>query len=229
MENQINFITMFKIDIGKIIKKMQNCRKNSNPTAVESFVELNKKRNPFKVLISTIISLRTKDEVTYKSSKNLFKLGSTPETISKLSINKIQEAIYPCGFFRNKSKTIKEISKNILNNHHGKTPDSIDELLKFKGVGRKTANLVIILGYNKLGICVDTHVHRIFNRIGYIKTKTPNETELALRNKLPLKFWLLINSLLVFYGQKICRPISPYCSVCAINLNCKKVGVTKSR
>ena len=208
---------------------MQNCRKHSNSTAVESFVKLNKKRNPFKVLISTIISLRTKDEVTYKSSKNLFKLGSTPKTISKLSIDEIRKAIYPCGFFRNKSKIIKEMSKNIVKNHHGKVPDSLDGLLKFKGVGRKTANLVMILGYNKPGICVDTHVHRIFNRIGYIKTKTPNESEFALRNKLPLKFWLPINSLLVFYGQKICRPISPHCSRCVINLNCRRVGVSKSR
>lgn len=220
---------MAKFDIAKIIKKMQNCKKNSNPTAVESFIELNKKRNPFKVLISTIISLRTKDEVTYQSSKNLFKLASTPKTISNLSISQIQKAIYPCGFFRNKSKTIKEISKNILNDHNGTTPDSINKLLKFKGVGRKTANLVMILGYNKPGICVDTHVHRIFNRIGYVKTKTPNETEFVLRNKLPLKFWLPINSLLVFYGQKVCRPISPYCSKCAINLYCRQVGVDKSR
>ena len=173
--------------------------------------------------------MRTKDEVTYQSSKNLFKLASTPKTISNLSISQIQKAIYPCGFFRNKSKTIKEISKNILNDHNGTTPDSINKLLKFKGVGRKTANLVMILGYNKPGICVDTHVHRIFNRIGYVKTKTPNETEFVLRNKLPLKFWLPINSLLVFYGQKVCRPISPYCSKCAINLYCRQVGVDKSR
>tara|TARA_B100001971_G_C18250864_1_gene578091 strand:+ start:532 stop:1194 length:663 start_codon:yes stop_codon:yes gene_type:complete len=220
---------MSKIDIEKIITKMQITRKDTEPTAVESFIELNKKRNPFKILISTIISLRTKDEVTYESSKRLFKLGSTPRAISKLPTHKIQTAIYPCGFFRNKAKTIKEVSKKILYDYNGKTPNSIQELLKFKGVGRKTANLVVILGYNKPGICVDTHVHRIFNRIGYVQTQTPNQTEFELRKKLPLKFWLPINSLLVFYGQKICRPISPICSRCSVNNLCKKVGVHRKR
>ena len=128
-----------------------------------------------------------------------------------------------------KTKIINNISKRILNEYNGKTPDSIDELLKFKGVGRKTANLVIILGYNKLGICVDTHVHRIFNRIGYVDTKSPDETENELRKKLPRKYWMPINSLFVFYGQKICKPISPYCSKCTINEDCKKKGVTTKR
>jgi endonuclease-3 len=220
---------MSKTDIEKIITKMQLARKNAEPTAVESFIELNKKRDPFKILISTIISLRTKDEVTYESSKRLFKLGSTPYAISKLSTHKIQTAIYPCGFFRNKAKTIKEISRKILYDYDGQTPSSIQELLKFKGVGRKTANLVVILGYNKPGICVDTHVHRIFNRIGYVQTQTPNQTEFELRNKLPSKFWSAINSLLVFYGQKVCRPISPICSECSVSDLCKKIGVHKKR
>jgi|TARA_B100000686_G_scaffold100095_1_gene107339 endonuclease-3 len=229
LENLITFNSMKIFEIGKIIRKIQECRQNSSPTAVESFIELNKKRNPFKVLISTIISLRTKDEVTYKASKALFKLASTPQRMSLLTLKQIQNAIYPCGFYKNKSKIINNISKRILNEYNGKTPDSIDELLKFKGVGRKTANLVIILGYNKLGICVDTHVHRIFNRIGYVDTKSPDETENELRKKLPKKYWMPINSLFVFYGQKICKPISPYCSKCTINEDCKKKGVTTKR
>ena len=220
---------MKPIQIGKIINKMQEARKVSLPTAVESFISLNKKRDPFKVLISTIISLRTKDEVTYKASKNLFNLASTPETIASLSTNKIEKAIFPCGFYKRKAKTIKDISTKLIADYASITPDTIDELLKFKGVGRKTANLVLTLGFNKPAICVDTHVHRIFNRIGYVKTNKPDDTEFALRAKLPKKYWIPINSLLVFYGQSICRPVSPLCSKCTIENLCMRNGVSKNR
>lgn len=217
------------MDIEKIVKIMEKERKVSEPTAVESFIDINKSRNPFKVLISTIISLRTKDEVTALSSKALFKLADTPSSMSKMTIKKIEKAIYPCGFFRNKAKTIREISKEIVKEYAGEVPDSIEELVKFKGVGRKTANLVLTLGFDKPAICVDIHVHRIFNRLGYVKTKNPDETEMKLRDKLPLKLWKRINSLLVFYGQKICRPVSPFCTDCKLTKLCKKNNVLSYR
>ena len=217
------------MDIEKIVKIMEKERKVSEPTAVESFIDLNKSRNPFKVLISTIISLRTKDEVTAVSSKTLFNLADTPKMMSKMTTRKIEKAIYPCGFFRNKAKTIREISKKIVEDYAGEVPDSIEELVEFKGVGRKTANLVLTLGFDKPAICVDIHVHRIFNRLGYVKTKNPDETEMKLREKLPLKLWKRINSLLVFYGQKVCRPVSPFCTECRLTKLCKKNNVLSYR
>ncbi|MBI5749205.1 MAG: endonuclease III [Nitrospinae bacterium] len=187
------------------------------------------KKIPFKVLISCILSLRTKDETTSAASQRLFKLANTPEKMIRLTKREIEKTIYPVGFYRIKAGNILSICHDLINKYDSKVPDTIDELLKFKGVGRKTANLVVTLGYKKAGICVDTHVHRITNRWGYVKTKTPEETEFALREKLPKKYWLIINDLLVTYGQNLCKPISPYCSICRINKFCKRVGVNKSR
>lgn len=186
-------------------------------------------RDPFKILISCILSLRTQDRTTGKASERLFRLASRPEEMASLSIEEIERAIYPVGFYRVKAKRIKELSETIVERYNSRVPDSIDELLKLKGVGRKTANLVITLGYNKPGICVDTHVHRITNRIGIVKTRTPEETERALREKLPERYWIELNGLLVAFGQGICRPISPLCSICSINKYCRKIGVTKHR
>lgn len=188
-------------------------------------VESEKKRDPFRVLISTIISLRTKDSTTAEASKKLFKLANTPEDMLALEKAEIENAIYPAGFYRVKAGNIKEICKILVEQYGGRVPDDIDELMKLKGVGRKTANLVITLGYNKPGICVDTHVHRIFNRLGYVKTKTPDSTEMELRKKLPKKYWITINSILVAYGQNICKPIGPKCNICRIASMCDKVGV----
>jgi endonuclease-3 len=188
-----------------------------------------KDRDPFKVLISCILSLRTQDSTTGSASERLFKLASDTKTMSRLPVKEIEKAIYPVGFYRVKAKRIKEISRVLLKNYNSKVPDNLDKLLKLKGVGRKTANLVITLGYRKPGICVDTHVHRITNRWGYVKTKTPEETEFALRKKLPKKYWLKINGLLVAFGQGICRPISPLCSQCTINSFCDKAGVKTHR
>jgi len=185
--------------------------------------------SPFKVLVSCIISLRTKDEVTAESSAKLFEQADTPEKMLCLSENRIAELIYPAGFYRNKSVQIFEISKRLVNNYSSIVPDEIDELLKFKGVGRKTANLVVTLGYGKLGICVDTHVHRICNRLGYISTKTPEETESVLRSRLPQEYWLEINELLVAFGQNHCLPLSPYCSTCRLGNVCQRTGVLKYR
>ena len=181
--------------------------------------------DPFKVLIATILSARTKDEVTIKASRKLFSVADNPYDMIKLGEKKISELIYPVGFYRNKAKNIIQICKELIEKHGGKVPDTMEELLKLKGVGRKTANLVLILGYNKMGICVDTHVHRITNRWGYVKTRTPEETEMELRKKLPKKHWKEINELLVSFGQHICKPVKPQCNTCPVQKLCPRIGV----
>jgi endonuclease III len=186
-------------------------------------------RDPFKVLISCILSLRTRDQVTAEASARLFALADTPDKLSRLTTAQIEEAIYPAGFYRIKAQQILEISRQLADEYQSRVPDDLDELLKFKGVGRKTANLVLTLGYGKQGICVDTHVHRICNRWGYLKTSTPEQTEIALRKKLPAEYWIIINDLLVTFGQNQCTPLSPRCSSCPLYHLCDRVGVTKSR
>jgi len=188
-----------------------------------------KKRDPFRVLISTVISLRTKDKTTEEASERLFEAAHTPEDMLTLPIRTIENLIYPAGFYKVKAMNIHNISKIIVEKYDGNVPDTIGELLKLPGVGRKTANLVVTLGYNKQGICVDTHVHRISNRLGYVNTKTPEQTEMALREKLPKEYWIEINDLLVTYGQNICTPVSPYCSRCRLRDICERRGVTRSR
>ena len=185
--------------------------------------------SPFRVLISCILSLRTQDSTTAQASRRLFALADTPHKMVKLSVKTIEKAIFPVGFYRTKAKVIREICRVLLRDYAGKVPDDIDELLKLKGVGRKTANLVVTLGYKKPGICVDTHVHRISNRWGYVKTTTPEKTEFALRDKLPKQYWIEYNDLLVSFGQHLCRPISPVCSRCPVRKYCDRVGVTLSR
>ena len=188
-----------------------------------------KRKDPYRVLISCLLSLRTKDEVTAEAQDRLFREADTPREMLELDNSRIEELIYPVGFYKNKSRTIKDVSRIIMEQYNGKVPDDLDELLKMKGVGRKTANLVITMGYDKPGICVDTHVHRISNRFGYVSTKTPDDTEIALRKKLPAKHWIEINDLLVTWGQNVCKPISPLCSKCVVNDLCERVGVVKSR
>ncbi len=187
------------------------------------------RRSPFEVLIATILSLRTKDEVTRFASKRLFERAHTPHQMLSLDDSEIAKLIYPVGFYKTKSKTILEISRVLIRDHDGSVPDNLDDLLCLKGVGRKTANLVITLGFGKLGVCVDTHVHRISNRLGYVKTKTPEQTEMALRAQLPKQYWIQYNDLLVTWGQNVCKPISPICSKCDISQYCQRVGVTRSR
>jgi endonuclease-3 len=186
-------------------------------------------RDPFRILISCLLSLRTKDKTTSDASTRLFALAHTPAGLLKLSLKKIERAIYPVGFYRTKAKSIHAICRRLLDIYSGKVPDSIDELVTLPGVGRKTANLVVTVGYKKPGICVDIHVHRISNRWGYVKTKTPEETEQALRKKLPKPYWITFNDLLVPYGQNLCQPVSPFCSRCKLREYCDRVGVTKSR
>jgi len=185
--------------------------------------------SPFKVLISCILSLRTQDSTTAQASRRLFALADSPETMMRLSAKNIEQAIFPVGFYRTKAKTILEICGILNEKYRGRVPDEIDELMKFKGVGRKTANLVVTLGYNKPGICVDTHVHRISNRWGYVTTATPEKTEVALREKLPKQYWIEYNDLLVSFGQHLCRPISPLCSRCPVAKYCSQIGVTVKR
>lgn len=185
--------------------------------------------NPFKVLISCILSLRTQDRTTGAASERLFALADTPEKMMVLPCDTIEKTIYPVGFYRTKAAHILEICRILDTEYGGNVPDEIDELLKLKGVGRKTANLVVTLGYGKPGICVDTHVHRICNRWGYVVTRTPEETEFTLREKLPKEYWIVINDLLVTFGQNQCSPLSPRCSTCRLAHLCDRVGVGKSR
>ena len=186
-------------------------------------------RSPFRVLISCILSLRTQDATTAKASHRLFAVADSPPAMVKLSAKKIEKLIYPVGFYKTKAKNIVDICRAIIDRYGGKVPDEIDELLKLKGVGRKTANLVVTLGYHKPGICVDTHVHRISNRWGYVKTKTPEKTEFALRDQLPKQYWIEYNDLLVSFGQHLCRPISPLCSQCPVRSYCQQIGVAVRR
>lgn len=187
------------------------------------------KRDPFLILISCLLSLRTKDKTTSEASDRLFALAHTPSAMLKLPLRKIERAIYPVGFYRTKAKSIHQICRRLIEVYDGRVPDSIDELVTLSGVGRKTANLVVTVGYGKPGICVDIHVHRISNRWGYIKTKTPEESEEALRRKLPKRYWIIFNDLLVPYGQNLCQPVSPFCSQCKLTEFCDQVGVNRSR
>lgn len=178
--------------------------------------------DPFLVLISCILSLRTNDNTTYPATLRMLELGKTPKDFSKCDIKKLEKAIYPVGFYANKAKQIIELSKQLVEKYNSKVPNDIEELCKFNGVGRKTANLTIAKGFNEPAICVDVHVHRIFNRMGYVKTKTPDETEMVLREKLPKEYWIDINTLLVTHGRNVCKPIKPMCDKCPVSQYCDK-------
>ena len=184
---------------------------------------------PFETLISTILSLRTKDKVTEEASLRLLTRAPNPESILALSTQEIEKLIYPVGFYRTKAGNIIETCRVLLSEHGGRVPRSMDALLKLPGVGRKTANLVITIGFGDYGICVDTHVHRISNIWGYVKTKTPEETEFALRGKLPKRHWKTYNDILVTFGQNLCVPVSPWCSRCPVDKHCARIGVKRSR
>ncbi|MBI3318537.1 MAG: endonuclease III [Candidatus Omnitrophica bacterium] len=185
--------------------------------------------DPFRVLISCLLSLRTKDEVTHPASQRLFEKARTPQQLLNLPLEKIRKLIYPVGFYRTKAKRIHQICQHLIGRFRGKVPETLEELLTLPGVGRKTANLVMTVGFGKLGICVDTHVHRISNRLGIVRTKTPEQTEMNLRGILPRRYWIRYNDLLVSFGQTLCRPVSPWCSRCPIERDCPKVGVKVSR
>lgn len=186
-------------------------------------------RDPFMILISTLLSLRTKDEVTAVATDRLFALAGTPEEMLKIPQAKIAKTIFPVGFYNVKARTIHSVCQDLIKRFNSQVPDDLDELLSIKGVGRKTANLVVSLAYGKEGICVDTHVHRISNRLGYVRTKMPDETEFALRAKLPHQYWIIYNTIMVAFGRKTCKPVSPFCSQCKVFKYCDRVGVGLSR
>jgi endonuclease-3 len=186
-------------------------------------------RDPFKILIGCILSLRTKDQITALASHRLFAIATTPQEMVRIPAAKLQRTIFPVGFYRTKARAILKICADLNNNFAGAVPDTIDDLLTLKGVGRKTANLVVTEAFGKPGICVDTHVHRISNRWGLVKTSTPEKTEMALKERLPRRYWIEYNSLLVAFGQTICNPVSPRCSQCPIALRCPRIGVERSR
>jgi len=187
------------------------------------------RRDPFRVLVACLLSLRTKDETTGPASARLFALADTPAALLRLTPRQIERAIFPVGFYRTKARIILGVCRDLLDRFRGRVPDDIDALLTLKGVGRKTANLVVTQGFKKPGICVDVHVHRISNRWGYVKTRNPEETEMALRQRLPRRYWIGYNDLLVSFGQNICQPVSPKCSECPVRRNCPRLGVTHSR
>ena len=206
-------------DIGKVVKLLQEAKQPQS-----DFVKLmDSFKNPYLVLIACILSLRTNDRTTYPATLRMLELAKTPQEMIWVKEEDLAKAIYPVGFYKNKAGQIIELSRLIVEKYDGNVPDSIDELCKFRGVGRKTANLVMTLGFGVPAICVDVHVHRIFNRLGYLKTKNPEETEFALREKLPVKYWIPINSLLVTHGQNVCKPIKPQCDKCPVADYCDKI------
>jgi len=187
------------------------------------------KSDPFTTLIGCLLSLRTQDATTHRACQRLFALAKTPRAMRQLSIPTVERAIYPVGFYRTKARTLRHVCQTLLERYDGRVPDELDELLTIKGVGRKTANLVVTLAFRKPGICVDTHVHRISNRWGYMRTKTPGQTEMALRRILPRRHWIIFNDLLVALGQNLCHPVSPRCSQCPLRAVCGRIGVRYSR
>ena len=188
-----------------------------------------KDNDPYKVLISCILSLRTKDKTTAEASERLFKVADTPTGMVRLSSSSVAKLIYPVGFYRNKAKTLLTVSRDILDRYRGEVPARLDDLLSLKGVGRKTANLVLGLSFKIPAICVDTHVHRISNRLGWVKTKTPFETEEALEKIIPRRYWIELNTVLVGFGQNLCFPVSPLCSTCKAYSFCPRKGVKTHR
>jgi endonuclease-3 len=214
-------------NFGKTLAKIRRAIRPFRATAVTAVAE--KSRDPFRVLISCLISLRTKDEVTGAASRRLFAKADTPAKMLRLRERDIAKLIFPAGFYRTKAQRIREISQTLVNRYKGRVPDTLEGLLQLNGVGRKTANLVLTVAYGKPGICVDTHVHRLSNRLGWVKTKTPEQTELALRKILPKRYWIPLNDWLVTFGQNICQPVSPWCSKCPLQKDCPQIGVRYRR
>lgn len=215
-----------RVEIGKVVQILAQWMKDfQRPAGSRGGL----RRDPFRILISCMLSLRTKDGVTAEASSRLFSLASTPQSLAAIPLKKVEKAIYPVGFYRTKAKNIRVLCRKLVEEYGCRVPQDLDRLLELPGVGRKTANLVQSLGFGKPAICVDTHVHRICNRWGYVSTKTPNETELVLRGKLPRKHWISFNGILVPFGQNICKPVSPFCTVCRVEKYCPRIGVVRSR
>lgn len=205
-----------------MLKTIKLIKEQIKSCIVPSVTQISKKNDPYQVLISCILSLRTKDKTTIEASQRLFKIANNPKSMLKLTAGRIQKLIYPVGFYRNKSKVILNLSKKLLEDFSGKVPDSLNALLGLSGVGRKTANLVLGLGFGIPAICVDTHVHRISNRLGWVETSHPEETEFALQKIIPKGQWIKLNTILVTFGQNLCFPVSPFCSKCNVYGLCKR-------
>jgi endonuclease III len=213
--------------IGRVVRALRRHARAWRATAVSEVVA--EERDPFRVLVACLLSLRTQDTTTGPAAARLFRLADTPAAMLRLAPRTIERTIFPVGFYRTKTRVLREISRDLLARFGGRVPADLDALLTLNGVGRKTANLVLTVGFARPGICVDTHVHRISNRLGFVRTATPEQTEFALRAKLPRRYWIEFNDLLVTHGQNVCRPISPLCSRCPVAPLCHRVGVTTSR
>ena len=228
--SQISIAASKKIDWDAVFRSLAAWRREvSGLDPSVSTVAEHYQRDPWAVLVSTILSLRTKDEVTIAASKRLLDKAPCPEKLAAMKEHQIAALAYPAGFYRTKAASLKKIALILLEQYSGNVPDNMDALLALPGVGRKTANLVLIEAFDRAGVCVDIHVHRISNRCGWLSAKTPDETEMILREILPKKYWKTINALLVLYGQKLCRPVSPFCSCCVIKKHCARTGVQRSR
>ncbi|MCF7916067.1 MAG: endonuclease III [Spirochaetaceae bacterium] len=215
------------LDFGEVVRRVHKAVVEHQVPSLFDIAQLD--RDPYQILVSTIISLRTKDSVTAAAARRLFDEAATPQAMAALPTERLQELIYPAGFYRNKAENIKKISTIILNEYSGRVPATQAELLKLPGVGLKTANLTLSLGFQLPYICVDIHVHRISNRIGWVRTEKPDETEGELSHVLPQKYWIEINELFVRFGQSICTPVSPWCSQCPLEASCPKLGVNRHR
>jgi endonuclease-3 len=214
--------------MSRVIARLEAAAPSWRATALADIAAATQ-RDPFRILIGCLLSLRTKDETTGPAAARLFALADTPAAMLRLSPRAIERAIFPVGFYRTKAKVILRVCRDLLDRFGGEVPPDLDALLTLHGVGRKTANLVVTFGFGLPGICVDTHVHRISNRLGFVDTETPERTEWALRAKLPRRHWIGLNDLLVAFGQTICQPVSPRCSVCPIRRGCRRIGIVHSR
>jgi len=213
-------------EVRWLADRLEVFRAGVRPTTL---TEVEKARDPFRLLVACVISLRTKDAVTAAASARLFAVAATPEAVAALPEPRLAELIFPAGFYNTKARQIRAIASLIVAGHGGRVPADREALLAFPGVGRKTANLVLGLGFGIPAICVDTHVHRISNRLGLVATRTPEQTEHALEQVLPPRLWIDINDLLVTFGQHVCHPTSPRCSTCPLASRCPRLGVTRSR
>jgi endonuclease-3 len=213
--------------LARVIRALERSVPAWRPTAVAEVAR--GAVDPFRVLVACLLSLRTQDSTTREAAARLFAVADTPAALRRLPAPRIARLIFPVGFYRTKARTLRQVARDLLTRHGGRVPDELETLLTLPGVGRKTANLVVSVGFGKPGICVDTHVHRISNRLGFIRTRTPEQSERALRARLPPRFWIGYNDLLVAFGQNVCRPLSPRCSACPVAGVCQRVGVTRAR
>ena len=213
--------------ISEVLRRIGHAMRGMNELAVEK-VSKESREDPFRVLVATMLSAQTKDAVTDAASRRLFRVARTPRTMALLSTRTIERLIYPVSFYRTKARHVREACRQILDRYRSVVPHSMEELLTLPGVGRKTANLVLILSHaSKDNICVDTHVHRIANRLGWVRTRTPDETEQALYRVVPRRLWPEVNLRLVTWGQNVCKPVYPRCRACAVSSLCPRIGVTR--